>query len=404
MAAVELLDVIESIKAEDVSMQRVFGGEGTGARGIHRKYDVRTYREGLLYATGIVGGVLKGKYHPYKLQEAMSTSDFPLFFGDIIDRQILAGYREAPHTWRNYAKQGTVRDFRNVSRFTMDGGEGQLSPVAELTEYPAVALTEGRYQFRVTKYGKRIPFSWEMRINDDLDTLTSIPDRFGKGARRTEEKFATTLFVDANGPHVGFYNTANKNRIHTENGAATNNPPLSLNGLKDALLVLANLTDADGEPIAMDMVQLVVPPQLEVTALELLNALQVEIGLVGQGLNAAATREDRLIVKNFFNAKFSLNVNYYIPLVASTANGRTSWFLFATASEGRPAIEVAFLTGHAEPEIFIKEPNARRVGGGAMSPLDGNFETDAIEYKIRHVIGGGRIDPHATVASNGSSS
>ncbi len=64
----------------------------------------------------------------------------------------------------------------------------------------------------------------------------------------------------------------------------------------------------------------------------------------------------------------------------------------------------AFLRGHEEPELFIKEPNARRVGGGPVDPMDGNFENDSIDYKVRHVLGVSRIDPKATVASNGSGS
>lgn len=402
--AVELLDVIESIRPDEINPTRIFGGEGLGARGVQRRYSGVNYQRGLLYYGGIVEGVLRGRMHPHRLEEAMSTSDFPLFFGDILDRAVLAGYAETPSMWRTIARAGQVRDFRNVSRFTMDGAEGQLSQVPELTEYPATRLTEGRYQFRVTKYGKRIPFSWEARINDDLDMLQSIPDRFGRGARRTEEKFATSLFVDANGPHASLYSAGNKNIINTTNGATATNPPLSVSGLKDALLVLASAVDSDGEPISLEMVTLVVPPALHVQALEIINALQIEVGLVGQGAVAAPAAETRLITRNFFAASLNLQVNYYIPRIATTANGNTSWFLFAPPSTGRPALEVAFLTGHADPEIFIKEPNARRVGGGAISPLDGDFDSDSIEYKIRHVIGGGRLDPKATVASNGSGS
>jgi hypothetical protein len=72
--------------------------------------------------------------------------------------------------------------------------------------------------------------------------------------------------------------------------------------------------------------------------------------------------------------------------------------------EGRPALIIAFLRGHEEPEIFIKEPNARRIGGGASDPMNGSFDTDSIDYKVRHVVGGRIVDGKATVASNGSGS
>jgi hypothetical protein len=95
-------------------------------------------------------------------------------------------------------------------------------------------------------------------------------------------------------------------------------------------------------------------------------------------------------------------VNPQIPLLATSANGNTSWFLFANPSVGRPAMVLGFLRGHEEPEVFMKAPNAKRVGGGDVDPMEGDFDTDGIQYKIRHVLGSKRLDTKATVASNGS--
>ncbi len=64
----------------------------------------------------------------------------------------------------------------------------------------------------------------------------------------------------------------------------------------------------------------------------------------------------------------------------------------------------AHLRGHEAPEIVIKESNQRRVGGAGLNPLDGDFATDSVEYKVRHAFGAARMDPQATVASNGSGS
>ena len=97
-------------------------------------------------------------------------------------------------------------------------------------------------------------------------------------------------------------------------------------------------------------------------------------------------------------------MNPYIPIVASSSNGNTSWFLFANPNNGRPALEMAFLRGHEEPEIFMKTSNAQRIGGGMTDPMDGDFDTDSLQYKVRHVLGGARLDPKMTVASSGAGS
>jgi hypothetical protein len=71
---------------------------------------------------------------------------------------------------------------------------------------------------------------------------------------------------------------------------------------------------------------------------------------------------------------------------------------------GRPISEIGFLRGYEAPQLFMKDPDAIRVGGGAVSPLDGDFDTDSIQYKLRHVFGGTLLDTKSAVASNGSGS
>jgi hypothetical protein len=152
--------------------------------------------------------------------------------------------------------------------------------------------------------------------------------------------------------------------------------------------------DQSGEPIEIEAVELVIPPTLEVTALNILNALTIELTEKG------GTSNSKITSANWLKSKFRVNKEAYIPLVANAANGKTSWFLFANPDDGRPAMELGFLRGHEEPEIFMKAPNAVRVGGGGAEEFD--FDTDTREHKVRHVFGGTREDPKMTVASNGS--
>lgn len=404
----EFLETLETIQAGDASVSRLFGGEGLRARSAGmRRFGPEQYAVLLAEAADFVADVYEGKRPLRHLQEALTTSDFPFLFGDILDRQLLGNYVEAPQTYRAYCRIGRVTDFRTVKRFALDGAESTLSAVPELTEYPGAQLTDSDYTYSVSKFGRRIAFSWEAILNDDLQALQDIPARFGRAARRSEEKFATGLFVDANGPHASLYTSGNKNIVNTTNGASATNPPLSISALQDAFLVLSKMVDKDGEPIVVDTVQLVVPPALEITARNILNATQLWLTTAGgavTGLANSSGLEQRLQVQNWMANKTQLSVNYYIPVVAGSANGNTSWFLFANPATSRPALEVGFLVGHDSPEIFIKDPDQRRVGAAGADAMAGNFDTDAIQYKVRHVFGGTRLDPKATVASNGSGS
>jgi len=402
----DFLEELESIRADAASPDRLFGDAGVGVRSAARarsKEGREQYARALDEAARIVASALKGSRRDiYILEEAMTTSDFPLLFGDIIDRSLLANYRAWQPTYRSYVKTSTVRDFRTVSRYSIDGSEDILGLVNEQEEYPASNLSENRDQFSVAKRGRRVPFSWEAFINDDLGAFNDIVQRLGRAAARSEEKFATELFVDTSGPHASLYTAGNANIINTTNGASETNPALDITALQDGLIVLAAQVDADGEPIMFDVVHLVVPPALEITAKNILNATHIDLNAAGGDSNS------RLRAVNWMQNRVQLSVNPYIPIVASSANGNTSWFLFGAPSDGRPALEMGFLRGHEEPEIFMKSPNAQRVGSGMADPMAGDFDTDSWQYKIRHVFGGTRLTTtggaKSTVASNGSGS
>jgi hypothetical protein len=151
----------------------------------------------------------------------------------------------------------------------------------------------------------------------------------------------------------------------------------------------------------VDAAILVVPPSLEVLALNILNATEIKFTgvTVGAG-NLGAASGAEITAANWLRNRVRVVVEPYLPLI-NTTNGTTAWYLFADPNSGRPAGEFSFLRGHESPEVFIKEPNARRVGGGSINPTDGDFDTDSVEYKVRHVMGGTRIEPKAAVVALG---
>jgi hypothetical protein len=49
--------------------------------------------------------------------------------------------------------------------------------------------------------------------------------------------------------------------------------------------------------------------------------------------------------------------------------------------------------GHREPELFRQSPSQTSLAGGLTNPEDGDFENDAMQWKVRHVMGGLDIEP-----------
>lgn len=394
----DALPEVASYTARQASTETLYAGEGVSLsqRARNRSGPSPAYQRRLAETLDLYTRVIKGDEWAaltFK-QEAMTTSDFSLLFGDILDRQMLARYQQMPVNWSMIARRGRVRDFRSVKRFTLDGGEAILDEVGEQSEYPAAALIDGDYEYRVRKHGRRIPLSWETLINDDLDAFADNPNRLANASRRSEERFVTALYAASTGPVSPFFSVANGNKT-TET--------LSVPGLQEAFRLLAEQVDTDGAPIFVEAVTLVVPPALEVPARNIINATEI-IAAAGSGPgNQTGFGQDQLRVTNWMRNRVTLVVNPWLPIV-DTTTGNTAWYLFANPSAGRPAMEVGFLIGHETPELFMKHPNATRVGGGMVDPMDGDFGTDSVEWKVRHVFGGTLMDPKSAVASDGTGS
>lgn len=347
-------------------------------------------QEALAPRTPAVCRAIEGNY-PGLFREAQTRSDFPLLTGDVLDRMMLARYREFPSPWRQFMRvTQNLRDFRTVRRIAVDGMEGTWQPQGENDELEYGAMDEAGYTYAPKKYARGTKISFEALMNDDLDAFATAPDRLGRGGARTVAKFATGLYVYASGPHNSLYTVGNANIV-------TSNPVLSVAALNTAFTILGNMRDADGEPIYVEEAVLVVPPALRVTANNIMNQITVDLTNTG-GASGQTMRVNNWIVGNL-----QLVVDPYIPIVASTANGSTSWFLFASPSVGRPAVEVGFLTGFGEPQLYQKMSNTVRIGGG-VDDMAGDFATMSQEYKGVIAFGGTRLDPKSTVASNGSGS
>lgn len=381
----EFQETVETIAAEEASISNLFGGDGVRVRERAQNAD---HLKKLLEASRLVESVAKGQRPTYYLQEAMSTSDFPILFADILDRQLLGSYREITPVWSTFIGRTTVPDFRLVQRTAIDGAEGRLPEVDELEEYPESELQEAKDTFKVRKYGRRLDLSWETLINDDLQAFLDAPQRLAKGARRTEARLATEMYVDSTGPHADLYSVGNDNII-------PGNPEFSAEALQDALIALSAASDVDGEPIDLGYVYLVHGPALEIEVNNVLNATEIRI--------TSGTRET--LVANWLRGRVRPVMDPYIPRVATGAEGAKSWFLFADPSDSRPWGQIAFLRGHEDPALYERMPNARRVGGGEVSE---SFEDDSRAWRVRHVVGGGTLletgGAKATVASDGSGS
>jgi len=331
----------------------------------------------LIYNSRYQGRNIAPHAREFLIREALTTSDFPYLFGDVLDRQVLAAYQAAPPDWRKYTKVSTNRDFKNSDRYRMSGGDDYLAEVSEKGEYLASPRTEARYRLQVAKYGRQFDISWEAMINDDLGALKDTPARFARAAIHSEARLVSNLYV-----HNVVLATAGRGNLSVN--------PLTIANLETALEWFAAQTDVGGSPIYNRAKYLVVPPALELTARAILTSAQ-KMGLAGATTIAAAPDVWVPTTNVVAGMGLELVVNPWITILdAASGNPLTSvgaWYLFSDPAN-LAALEFAHLRGHEKPEICMKASDKVTIGGGAINALSGDFATDNVFYRVRAIMGG----------------
>lgn len=416
------LSPIEVLPA-DVSESDAFAGDGTSLRLRHkaRMRDDR-YQRRFAAATHFLADIAEGQTNPYELrrlmsgetvlnlaryglQETMTSGDFTNLFGDILDRRLLDQYNTVPPSWRQYCSVENLADFRTANRFTLSGLRQPLNKVAQQSGYDSRNVRDGKYTIALSKWGTTVPIDWESIINDDLNAFLRIPNLMVDSVANTEEQEVAKLICDSSGFLTSVFSNANGNIVNTTNGASSTNPALSTSGIQDAFTVLMSQVEKDANgntisPIALRGAILLVPQHLAIPAQNFVtNLTQITIGATG---SSSASNVVAYTMPEWLK-NLRVAVNYYLPLVNTTA-GKTTWYLIADPTNTRPCLTVANLRGRSAPELFQREANARRLGGGALDPMEGSFENDTVEYKLRHVFGTTVMDPKGIVVSNGTGS
>lgn len=316
----------------------------------------------------------------YLIREALTTSDFPYLFGDVLQRQVLAAYKAVEPVWKAFTRRGTVpRIYPQIGgyRFAINGGDQYLAQVGEKGEYPASERTELRDAAYVRKYGRQFDISWEALINDDLGALQDTPQRFARAATRTEHRLVTTAYANDVGTHAAgniYENAVNEDVL-----------PLTIGNLEVCTARMAAFVDANGEPIMNRAKYLVVGPANEFTARQILTSATKMWLADSDDVTPPAAYPMSNVISQY---GMVLVIDPYLPVIDSTHPG--SWYLFADPAD-IAAIEYDYLQGHETPEICMKASDKVAIGGAAINPMSGDFATDNVFYRVRDVFGANKL-------------
>lgn len=299
-------------------------------------------------------------YDSGRRTESVDTATWAQVLGDSITRRTVAEYRtESLQTWRRIVSSIVpLGDFR-TQRITRLGGYGAVLPVVpQGAPYQnLVSPPDEEVTYAPEKRGGLEDLTWETIRNDDMRAVQSIPKSLG----RTDAHTLYRLVFDLLSTNPAIYDSVAlfaAGHANTDSSAALAEATLDAGRLKmrsqaaygNALEILNLIPQT-----------LLVPAALEATAFRLTQPRAVP----SSGL-----------ATDIANLHASL-----VPLVVPYWTDTNDWFLVADPSMA-PTIEVGFLDGRQDPEIFVQsDPTVGSV-----------FTADKITYKIRHVYGVAVLD------------
>ena len=292
----------------------------------------------------------------HRLMESLTTASFDQILADSITRRMLKEYsRPDLNSWRQICEVVAISDFRTQRRMRF-GGYANLPTVAQGASYAALTSpTDEEATYTPAKRGGTEDLTLEMIKNDDVGAIRRIPIRLGRAAAQTLHEFVFDFL--ATNPLI-YDALALFSAGHNNIGSAALSSASLMAG-RNAMMKQTELNS--GKRLAIRPRFLVVPIDLEETAFQLINSERV----VGSANNEP----------NFIKA---LGLNLIVVEYWTDTN---NWYLVADPADV-PTIEVGFLEGREEPELFVQDQESV----GSM------FSADKITYKIRHIYGGAVMD------------
>jgi phage head maturation protease len=265
------------------------------------------------------------------LQAAWSTHSIADILSSTVNKFLLAGFDSVENAWRSISSVRSVNDFKTVTQYRLNGGF-VFQEVQNGGELKHAAASDEKRTISADTYGIMTSVTRTDLINDDLGALTAVPQRIGRGGALKLNSVFWTAFLDDS----AFFTTAKGNK-------KTSATALGLAGLKEALALYRKLVDPDGNPIAVQPRVLLVPVDLEVTAAELMNSVQISSGATGGQPST-----------NVFAGRYEV--------VSSTYLSNTADYYLLASPADLPVMEVAFLNGVQSPIVETAEADFNLLG------------------------------------------
>lgn len=279
-----------------------------------------------------------------------STSTFPAIMSNLANKSVMVGFNEAETTYQIWAGKGSNRDFKEAARVALSEA-GNLELVPEGGQFQQDSFGEASARTKVATYGKLFSLTRQAIINDDLGMFSKIATKYGSAAKRLVNKM---VYAQLTGNVKMQDNVALFDSKH--GNVAGPGEALSVKAIAKAITAMRRQKGITGEAtLNITPKYLVVPPELEVTAYQIVNSTAAV-----DGVNSG--------VVNPYKGRF-------IVVADAELTDPDAWYLVADATQ-HDTIEVTYLNGVETPRLETRQ----------------GFDVDGIEYKVAFDCGVSALD------------
>lgn len=279
-----------------------------------------------------------------------STSTFPAIMSNLANKSVMVGFNEAETTYQIWAGKGSNRDFKEAARVALSEA-GTLELVPEGGQFKQDSFGEASARTKVATYGKLFSLTRQAIINDDLGLFSKIATKYGSAAKRLVNKM---VYAQLTGnvkmqDNVALFDPKHGNVAGTDEA-------LSVKAIAKAITAMRRQKGIQGEAtLNITPKYLVVPPELEMTAYQIVNSTAAV-----DGVNSG--------VANPYKGRF-------IVVADAELTDPDAWYLVADATQ-HDTIEVTYLNGVETPRLETRQ----------------GFDVDGIEYKVAFDCGVSALD------------
>ncbi len=357
-----------SLEAQDkvqIALDKTLGVKVTGHDDIKPFFGLR---EAYVRITG--DAVIEGRVAASRMrsQEAISSVNFPYLLGVTLNRRLVQDYRlQNYHTDRLISFQGSAPDFKTQEAIRVGyfGDLPLIDPENEDyldTDHP----NEEQVNYQVATRGRLLTVTRKTLINDDTSGITRRVRGWNRAAARTLARFLWGFYLNNatyDGDGTAWFTAGGGSHLNLQAVA------ISAAEISTAITALMDMTEPDSaEKLGLD------------------EDMKLRLTLVVS--HALWTNAVKINQAQYLDAAFTPNPVYHVfganderIVILALETDATDWGILCDPSD-RDILEVKFLNGQVDPEIFI-----------ADQPTVGQmFVADKLQYKIRHEYGAELLD------------